>query len=237
LRVNVAGIDDAIVEILADALHRSPAVELVRDADAFGDLIVDRRGNELRVLGVDGFIRHDAMGVGATGAEELATKLRGELAAKRLADTENPARPLDVRIRLEDGKTDFAIGETVSFHVTSDRDGYLTLVDLGTEGRVVMLFPNADQPRVRIKAGQTLSFPTEEMGFELQVFPPTGRAMVRAFVTAKPLDLPLTEEYTEGDERFAADVADAVQRAAGTVGDAIRLDTWATASLVYDVHN
>jgi len=237
LRVNVAGIDTGSVDALTAALAGVAGVQLVNDADAFSDLIVRRRGNEVRVLGTDGFVRHDGMGLGPTGAIELAAKLRQEAAAKRLADMENPARPFGVHIQLEEGKTDFGIGETVSFHATSDRDGYLTLVDLGTDGKVVMLFPNAHQPAMRIRAGETLSFPTEEMGFELQVFPPVGRGMVRAFVTPEPLDLPLEGEYTEGDERFAAAVAEAVKRAAGAVGDAVRLDTWATASLVYDIHN
>jgi hypothetical protein len=237
LRVNVAGIDSESVSALTAALGRNQAIQLVEDESAFSELIVRRRGNELRVLGADGFVRHDAMGVGTSGATDLAQKLRQEAAAKRLADMENPAQPFGVRIRLEEGKTDFGIGETVSFHATSDRDGYLTLVDLGTDGKVVMLFPNAHQPAMKIKAGETLSFPTEEMGFELQIFPPVGRGMVRAFVTPEPLDLPMEGEYTEGDETFAAAVADAVQAAAGKVGTAVRLDTWATASLVYDIHN
>lgn len=237
LRVNVAGIDAASVDALTTALGEAPGVQLVDDPEAFSHLIVRRRGNELRVLGADGFVRHDAIGVGATGGKELAAKFRQEAAAKQLADMENPAQPFGVRLSMEGGKTEFGIGETVSFHATSDRDGYLTLVDLGTDGKVVMLFPNAHQPAMRIRKGKTLSFPTEEMGFELQIFPPTGRGMVRAFVTPEPLQLALEGEYTEGDERFAAAVAAAVQQAAGTVGMAVRLDTWATASLVYDIHN
>jgi hypothetical protein len=125
----------------------------------------------------------------------------------------------------------------VSFHATSERDGYLTLVDLGTDGKVVMLFPNAHQPALQIGAGQTLSFPTSEMGFELQVFPPAGRGMVRAFVTPEPLDIPLEGEYPEGDERFAAAIVGAVMQSAGRIDGAVRLDSWATASLVYDIHN
>lgn len=237
LRVNVAGIDTESADALAANLDPDAGIELVQDENAFSHLILRRRGNELRVLGADGFVRHDAMSVGVRGAAEVAQALRQEAAAKRLADMENPAQPFGVRIRLEEGKTDFGIGETVSFHATSDRDGYLTLVDLGTDGNVVMLFPNEHQPAVKIKAGETMSFPTEEMGFELQIFPPVGRGMVRAFVTSSPLALPVVGEYTEGDERFAAAVAAAVQQAAGTIGNAVRLDTWATASLVYDIHN
>lgn len=237
LRVNVAGIDTETAQALAQALGATRDVVVVQEQNAFSHLLVRRRGNEIRVVGADGFVRHDGLPLGAGGADELAGRLRQEAAAKRLADMENPAQSFGVNIRLEGGKTAFGIGETVSFHATSERAGYLTLVDLGTDGKVVMLFPNAHQPAMKIAAGQTLSFPTEDMGFELQIFPPAGRGMVRAFVTPEPLDVPMEGEYPEGDERFAAAIAAAVQRAAGAVDGAVRLDTWSTASLVYDIHN
>lgn len=237
LRVNVAGIDSETAQALVRSLEGTPDVVLVEDENAFSHLLVRRRGNEVRVVGADGFVRHDGIAVGSAGAAELAGRLRQESAAKRLADMENPAQSFGVTLSLEGGKTAFGIGETVSFHATSERGGYLTLVDLGTDGKVVMLFPNAHQPATRIEAGQTLSFPTEEMGFELQIFPPVGRGMVRAFVTPEPLDVPLEGEYMEGDERFAAAISAAVQRAAGMVDRAVRLDTWSTASLVYDIRN
>ena len=237
LRVNVAGIDTETARAVAESLGGTRDVVLVEEADAYSHLLARRRGNEIRLVGADGFVRHDGIALGRTGAADLAGRLRQEAAAKSLADMENPAQSFGVDIRLEGGKTVFGIGETVSFHATSERDGYLTLVDLGTDGKVVMLFPNAHQPAMKIEAGQTLSFPTEEMGFELQIFPPAGRGMVRAFVTPEPLDVPMEGEYTEGAERFAAAITAAVQRAAGAVDGAVRLDSWSTASLVYDIHN
>ncbi len=237
LRVNIAGIDTETAAALAQSLGDTKDIVLVEEEDAFSHLLLRRRGNDLRVVGADGFVRHEGLPMGRVGAADLAGRLRQEAAAKRLADMENPAQDFGVSLRLEGGKTDFGIGETVSFHATSDRAGYLTLVDLGTDGKVVMLFPNAHQPSVKIEAGQTLSFPTEEMGFELQIFPPVGRGMVRAFVTPEPLDVPMDGEYPEGDERFAAAIAAAVMKAAGSVDGAVRLDSWSTASLVYDIHN
>lgn len=235
LRVGTAGADSLTAAALAAALGDNPMVQLVPEEEAFSHLLVRRRDDDLRVVGADGFVRHAGLEPG--DGEALAARLRREAAAKSLADLENPAQPFRVRVRMEGDKTSFGIGEKVSFHVTSEREGYLTLVDLGTDGKVVLLFPNEHQPAMRIGAGQTLSFPTPEMGFELQVFPPAGRGMVRAFVTPEPLDVPMTGEYPEGDERFAGIVARAVARAAGSVEAAVRLDTWATASLVYDIHD
>jgi hypothetical protein len=237
LRVNVAGMDAEVLSVLSAAMGSEVGVELVQEAEAFSDLFVRRRGNELRVLSVDGIVRHDAMGVSPTGAAELAARLRHEATAHRLAALDNPAPAFDVHVVLEAGKTDFAVGETVSFHVTSDRDGYLTLLDLGTDGKVVMLYPNVYEPTVRIRAGRTLSFPAEDMGFALEVFPPTGRRMVRAVVTPTLIFPPQDDEYSQGEEPFVSAVVSAVLRSAGRIGNAVRLDTWGTAALVYDIHN
>lgn len=237
LRVNVSGIDSESVAAINSALGGTTGVQIIEDENAFSHLLVRRRGEELRVVGADGFVRHEGFDLGDADAAALAAVLKQEAAAKYLADMDNPAQPFGVEIRLEGGKTSFGIGEKVSFHATADRDGYLTLVDLGTDGTVVMLFPNQYQPSVQIRAGETLSFPTEEMGFDLQIFPPAGRGMVRAFITPEPLDIPMTGEYTEGDETFAQAIADAVAAVAGSKEGAVQLDTWATASLVYDIHN
>ncbi len=237
LRVNAAGIGSESVEALRAILDGAAGVQIIEDETAFSHLILRRRGEDIRVVGADGFVRHEGIPVGAGGADALAGILKAEAAAKSLADMENPAQPFGVDIMLEGGKTSFGIGEKVSFHATSARSGYLTLVDLGTDGTVVMLFPNQHQPSLRIEAGETLSFPTEDMGFDLQIFPPAGRGMVRAFVTPEPLDVPMNGEYPEGDDAFAAIIAAAVRATAGSVEGAVQLDSWATSSLVYDIHN
>ncbi|MDH5760580.1 MAG: caspase family protein, partial [Gemmatimonadota bacterium] len=187
LRVGVAGLDSESAAALENELAASPGVDVVDgDPAAFSHLVVQRRGTTLQVVGSDGWIRHRDIPAGAEGAPALARILRQEGVAKTLADMENPAPAFQVSLALGGARTSLGLGETVSFHVTSERDGHLTLVDLGTDGTVVVLFPNAHHPSAFIRAGETLSFPTEEMDFELTVLPPAGRGVVRAFVTSRP---------------------------------------------------
>lgn len=235
LGVGTAGLDSATAAALDTALVDHPMVGLVRDEASFSDLLLRRRGDSVRVVGADGFVRHP--GIPARDQGALTAFLLREAAAARLAGLDNPVQGFSVEVRLEGDATSFAIGEAISFHVTSEAPGYLTLVDLGTDGTVVLLFPNEHQPAPRIEAGETLSFPTGAMGFDLQAFPPTGPGMVRAFVTPRPLQLPMEGEYPEGDERFADALARAVLDAAGGVDGAVRLDGWATAAVVYEVRD
>jgi hypothetical protein len=150
---------------------------------------------------------------------------------------DNPAAPFEVRVQLGDGATSYGLGEHITFQARSERAGYLTLVDLGTDGTVAVLFPNGHDRDSRIAAGATVRFPTDS---ELEAQPPVGRGMLRAFVTEAPLDLPIPDgDYLYGGPEVAEMIMKALRKAAGTVGsdDAIRLENWGTTSVVYEITN
>jgi len=239
LLVNVAAVDSRIIEALRVALDGSSDVRLLEDENAFAHLLVRRGGDELRVVGSDGFPRHSGLGVDQAGVSVLADALRKEAASKYLADMENPAQDFGVRLEMLDGKTSFGLGEEIAFRVESERDGYLTLVDLGTDGTVAMLLPNAELASIRVSAGQVLQYPDPDGVLAFQAIPPSGSGLVRAFVTSEPLGIaiPAGEDYAFGGAAFAGDITTALMSAAGEIDGAVRLDSWGTASLVYDIHD
>jgi hypothetical protein len=239
LLVNVAAVDTRTVEQLRAALSGADDVRLVEDENAFAHLIVRRGGDELRVVGSDGFARHSGIGAEQGGIATVAAALRKEAASKRLGDMDNPAQPFSVRLELLDGKTSFGLGEEIAFAVESERDGYLTLVDLGTDGTVAMLLPNADMASVRVRAGERMRYPDPDGDVFFQALEPVGSGLVRAFVTAEPLDIaiPSGEVFAYGGADFASDVTAALMAAGGALDGAVRLDTWGTASIVYDIHD
>ena len=235
LRVSVAGVDSESAAALKAALGGSDAVELVEQENAFAHLMVRRRGTELQVLGQDGFVRHRSPS--GDGAGALVGPLLKEAASMRLSEMDNPASPFGVEVWLGDGRTTYGLGERLSFQARSDRAGYLTLVDLGTDGTVAVLFPNGHDKDNRIAAGGTVRFPTES---ELEAQPPVGRGMLRAFVTERPLELPIPDgDYLYGGPEVADVVMKALREAAGTAGssDAVLLDGWGTTSVVYEITN
>jgi len=235
LIVNVAGVDSETQAAVRAGAASIEGVEAVAEGDAFAHLLLDRRGTEVRVLGQDGFTRH-VIGTGAPAEAELGMILRKELASMRLADMENLGQQFEVEVWMEGRQRSFGLGEMITFNARSERDGYLTMVDLGTDGTVTVLFPNSFESSNQIRAGQAMSFPTDAMGFEIQAQPPVGRGMVRAFVTPEPLDLPTVEEgFVSGDVAMADQVIRALFDAAGGEGGAVALDSWATSVLVYDI--
>ncbi|HET9947580.1 MAG TPA: DUF4384 domain-containing protein [Longimicrobiales bacterium] len=239
LLVDVASIDTRLAAELRAALGNGSGVRLVERDGAFAHLIVRRGGDSLRVVGSDGFVRHADIPAGTAGVARLAAALRKEAASKRLADLENPAPAFGVRLELLGGRTSFGLGEEIGFSVRSQRDGYLTLVDLGTDGTVAVLLPNANAPAVRAQAGRTLTFPDPDGDVTFTALEPAGTGLVRAFVTAEPLDVPIPagEVYASGGEALAERIAAALAETAGELEGAVRLDSWATASVVYDIRD
>ena len=237
LLVNVAAVETRLADALRTALEGNTAIRLVEDENSFSHLIVRRRGEELRVIGSDGFARHEGIRPTPDAMGALATVLRKESAAKSLGDMDNPAQAFGFDVQLLGGKTAFGLGEDIAFSIESDRDGYVTLVDLGTDGTVAMLLPNADDPSMRIRAGQRLEYPGDDLAFE--ALPPVGGGLVRAFLTSQPLDItiPAGELYASGGEDFARQITEALKRAAGVDGGAVRLDSWGTSSVVYEITN
>lgn len=237
LRVGIGGMDSETSSGLEQALSGSPSIQLVPGTQDFSHLILRRQESEIRVIGMDGALRH-TFPVGAGTVADLAAALRMEAAAKQLADMENPAPDFQVKVWLADGRTAFGIGDAVTFHAEAGQDGYLTLVDLGTDGSVTVLFPNPYDRDNRVRAGREIVFPTEEMGSEIRAQPPAGRGMVRAFLTAEPLDLPLGDDFISGDVLLADLIAAAVKDTARELPDApmaVGLDGWSSASVVYEI--
>jgi hypothetical protein len=152
---------------------------------------------------------------------------------------DNPAQTFGVRLQLLGEKTSFGIGEEVAFTVESERDGFLTLVDLGTDGTVAMLLPNAEQRSVPVRAGTAFSYPDPNGALTFTALEPVGTGLVRAFVTERPLDvaIPAGEDYASGGEELASRIAAALATVAGPLEGAVRLDTWGTASVVYEIHD
>jgi hypothetical protein len=239
LIVSVAGIDSRLGTALGTELGASAGISLVAREDAFAHLIVRRGGEELRVVGSDGFARHTGISADADGITRLAHALRKEAASKRLADMDNPAQAFGVRLALLGDKTSFGVGEEIAFSVESERDGYLTLVDLGTDGTVAVLLPNAETRQVRVSASQQLNFPEPGGALTFTALEPAGTGLVRAFVTERPLEIaiPAGEEYAFGGEELAGRIGAALRSVAGQLEGAVRLDSWGTASVVYDIQN
>jgi hypothetical protein len=230
LRVSVSDLAPANRTAIGAALSKIAGVRVVDTRQQFAHLLIrpaERAG--YNIIGMDGAIRHS---VTTTDPAAIASIISRESGAHQLAELENPARPFSLEFGFASDKSAFRVGDEIQFHAVSSRDGYLTIVDLGTDGKIAVLYPT-DQKDNRVKAGQRITLPPPAAGVRFVAQDPVGRGIVRAFLTERPLALPATEL----DAAQAGQVVDALRNAVGGSGAAAALPVtnWATTSVVYTV--
>lgn len=92
-----------------------------------------------------------------------------------------------IKIDLWTDQKDYKIGEKLTVNFKTDRDCYVTLVDVGTSGNVHILFPNRFSIGNKVKANETYSVPAKDDGYKITVNGPPGTEIVRAIATLKPI--------------------------------------------------
>ena len=85
------------------------------------------------------------------------------------------------------------VGQEVRYRLRSGRPGHLLIVDVGADGTVTQIFPNAVSDErgagTAISAGQEVVIPNRFYGFSFVIEPPVGRGSLFAVVTEDPVSL------------------------------------------------
>lgn len=102
---------------------------------------------------------------------------------------ENPAGSRDIAVIPAKKEAAYRIGEKINIHFRVSRDCYLTLVNIGTSGKVTILFPNGLHRDNRVRAGEHHEIPGREYGFEYALQGPPGLEKLIAVATLEKIDL------------------------------------------------
>lgn len=258
---------DGVEGPLSRALGQYDFVSLVRPGHFFDHrLKVRSQGGKLEArLTVDG--QGGTPVLGATAkilAAELGPQLENAFAVRFLAAFENPNPAFGVEVwanRVEAGadalldeapdekQVDASIGDVIRFNFRAERDCYLTLINVGTSGRVTVLFPNQYQPDGFIQAGRTYRTGTAgEMPFKIRAHGPAGRELVKIIATVEPLDLEslkmgkaggLGTRSIESGSRFAQQLTrdlaiEGLEEENGGDLSLLPTDSWATDHIIID---
>jgi hypothetical protein len=103
-------------------------------------------------------------------------------------------------LRVDVDKPDrvYAVGETMTVRVRSEKDCYLYLLYYSAGDRVGALFPNRYQQNNFIRANQTVSVPGAGAGFQFTARPPCGQEVLQVIGTLEPVDVLQARNLTKG---------------------------------------
>jgi hypothetical protein len=127
--------------------------------------------------------------------KKIASGIEIFLARENLKTMRNdsPSIKLDFWLQKEDkseikSKGTMKIGDSVIFNAKSNESGYLSIVDIQSNGDIVILYPNDMALDNKISADKIYSIPSSDNGFKIIVSEPLGQDTVVAFFTKKKVD-------------------------------------------------
>ena len=86
-------------------------------------------------------------------------------------------------------KKEYEINEKIVFYVKAEKNGYLTMLDVGPNGNITVIFPNKYHRDNFVLAGVTYQVPSLNYGFEFDVQGPAGLERIKAIVTLNKVSL------------------------------------------------
>jgi hypothetical protein len=151
----------------------------------------------------------------ALGAEE-SDKMKKDVIVEDLSRIrwDNPDFKIQIQV-LGDRKT-FRVGDEIEFRFRTDKVAYVTLVDVGTSGRVHVIFPNKWNRENRVEANRWYRVPPRRSDFAFQVRGPAGVNYVKAIASLDRFDV-FGKEYLKSDDGPFDEVKDA-ERAVKDIG-------------------
>jgi hypothetical protein len=95
----------------------------------------------------------------------------------------------------------YRVGQQLKVFVRPRQTSFVTVLNVGSSGRVTVIFPNFYQRDTRVPAGQTVAIPAERAGWRIDVVGPPGIEVVKVIATPEPLALPELQRLAATTER------------------------------------
>ncbi len=95
----------------------------------------------------------------------------------------------DIAVAAKQKKGSYRTGQKIVVGFRSSHDCYLTLLNIGTSGKLTVLFPNSIHAENFIEAGRDYRIPDSDSDFEYELQGPTGVEKLKAVATLKKVPL------------------------------------------------
>jgi hypothetical protein len=138
-------------------------------------------------------------------------------------------------IHLWTNQKSYRPGDTIEFSFKTDRDCYLTLIDVATEGVIRVIFPNKYSPDNFVQAGRTYNIPGD-YNFRMKITGPAGMEKVKAIATTKPMSV-FEMDFSGGDYFFFEGKAGSrvITRGIGGLKSRLERHTWTETELEFEI--
>jgi hypothetical protein len=115
--------------------------------------------------------------------------------------SDNPDFKITLKPITKGGKV--AIGDDVAFEFSSNRDAHVTVVDIGSSGKVNVIFPNKFHKSDKVVKDRVYRIPEKGSKYAFKIKGPVGVNYVKAIGTLKPTKYLSNEALADSEGPFA----------------------------------
>jgi hypothetical protein len=108
-----------------------------------------------------------------------------QAALYHVAAPQTAAGALDVTAWVDRSNNTYHVGENIQLYVKANKDAYITVLNVGASGNVIMLFPNQFQPDNFIRGGQIVEVPRPSSPAKITVSAPVGTELIKVIASTK----------------------------------------------------
>ena len=150
-----------------------------------------------------------AFHVGAAAQEAAERPLSRSLTVEQAAiyDVQPPSRPapaggdgLEVLAWVDRPDYTYASGEDVQVFVETNKDAYVTVLNVDPAGETTVLFPNRYQSDNFVAASRTLQVPARDAGFRIVVSGGVGAELLKVVASTEPVSLFETRQLADAGD-------------------------------------
>jgi hypothetical protein len=144
-----------------------------------------------------------------SGDDLAAQKTESDTLARDLAPQLKPVYELGegegARIKVDAWvnrkKLSYKIGDTLAVYVKPQGDAYVTILNVGSSGKITVLYPNHYQRDAKVQGGTTVRIPSRKAKWEIGVGGPVGVDLIKVIASKNPLTLKDLQSVASTDEK------------------------------------
>jgi hypothetical protein len=138
----------------------------------------------------------------AAQAADIESQLARDLtvAQKPLFDLAAGAAKIDIESWVDKPSLTYQVGQPLRVMVRPAQDAFITVVNVGSSGKVAVLYPNHFQRDAKVRAGSIVMIPADRASWQINVSGPAGVDLIKVFASREPLSLPELEQLVRASE-------------------------------------
>ncbi len=126
-------------------------------------------------------------------------------------DIEDTDKYAEFNIKVWMDKKVYNIGDMVTINLTTNRDCFVTLLNVRSNGEIWELFPNKYNPDNFVKANVKYTIPSVKNNFRLAIVDPPGREYIKAIAASTPISAEQISKVLSEDNSVLITTANSIR--------------------------